>query len=246
MDRRAVRRAGRHGSLCDGAPDDLPFSTRPTATRTGSFHRRGRLCGTMQEEDELRSMSRRLPGAGSGRMGQYLLVQRGRRAEQRRQVLYDGLRCEDLVPALRPSLGDKATPVNCYVGAYGTMGYTGSVRRKSSNAAMFYTMYGKFLQRQNTLSTERRPRRFVARKRTDPPVTEPIRITSILLHSRRNCAAGIFSRRSETEIRNSGMRSRAPGPLADLHVAHLGAVDDETLQRRADFVDAVISRSAGG
>ncbi len=40
------------------------------------------------------------------------------------------------------------------------------------------------------------------------------------------------------------MRSRAPGPLADLHVAHLGAVDDET-QRRADFVDAVISRSAG-
>ena len=38
--------------------------------------------------------------------------------------------------------------------------------------------------------------------------------------------------------------SRAPGPLADLHVAHLGAVDDET-QRRADFVDAVISRSAG-
>ena len=52
-----------------------------------------------------RKAHRRLPGAGSGRMGQYLLVQRGRRAEQRRQVLYDGLRCEDLVPALRPSLG---------------------------------------------------------------------------------------------------------------------------------------------
>ncbi len=36
---------------------------------------------------------------------------------------------------------------------------------------------------------------------------------------------------------------RTAGPFADLHVAHFGAVDDET-QRRADFVDAVISRSA--
>ena len=104
MDRRAVRRAGRHGSLCDGAPDDLPFQLAQRQQGL-ALHRRGRLVGQCREEDELRSMSRRLPGAGSGRMGQYLLVQRGRRAEQRRQVLYDGLRCEDLVPALRPSLG---------------------------------------------------------------------------------------------------------------------------------------------
>ena len=97
-------RAGRHGSLCDGAPDNLPFQLAQRQQGL-ALHRRGRLVGQCREEDELRSMSRRLPGAGSGRMGQYLLVQRGRRAEQRRQVLYDGLRCEDLVPALRPSLG---------------------------------------------------------------------------------------------------------------------------------------------
>ena len=57
------------------------------------------------------------------------------------------------------------------------------------------------------------------------------------------CGGNFFATKRD---RNPEFRDalRAPGPLADLHVAHLGAVDDET-QRRADFVDAVISRSAG-
>jgi len=51
-------------------------------------------------------------------------------------------------------------------------------------------------------------------------------------------------------VRKSGSRAgsvaeqlRAAGPLADLHIADVGAVDDEA-QRRAHFVDAVVARSA--
>ena len=84
----------------------------PNGNKDWLFTGEDALWDNAGEEDELRSMSRRLPGAGSGRMGQYLLVQRGRRAEQRRQVLYDGLRCEDLVPAFAAIAGETRTPVN--------------------------------------------------------------------------------------------------------------------------------------